>query len=165
VRLFEQVQATTRSLRSWREVQQIADGVGGVVTTTVEAVRPDRLRFRSSSGTEGIFIGVNRYQRDGAGPWEVEQLPKPIDYGGPVEYMRGALSVRRGRAFPCEGEPCQIVIWNAAGQTTQGPAATFAGWIGTRTHRVHRLLMVAPAHYMTLDVSGYNAALRIEAPK
>jgi hypothetical protein len=77
--------------------------------------------------------------------------------------MQDAQAVARGRSEPCEDEPaetCQVLLW-------QNPSATanFAAWVGTQHHMIHRILMVAPAHYMTLRVTDFNAALRIEPPK
>jgi hypothetical protein len=163
VRLLEQVQATTDSVRAWREVQQVTDGFGGVDLTTVEFLRPDRLRYRSSGGTEGVIIGANRYQRTDTGLWEKEVLPRPITLSGPTQYMKDAQAVSRGRSEPCEdnlAETCQVLLWQ-----TPGASASFAGWVGTRDHMIREVLMVAPAHFMTLRVSDFNASFRIEPPK
>jgi hypothetical protein len=165
VRALEQSAAALQGVRSWRELQQIADGAGGVAVTWVDAARPDRLRYRTREGSEGVFIGTTRYQRVGQDPWRKETIPRPVSFGGPMDYMKGARSVVLGRTMACETESCRIILWRAPGQTTEGPAATFAGWIGARTHLLHRLLMVASAHFMTLDVSRFNTIEPIEAPE
>ncbi len=164
VRLLEQVRVTSDSLRAWREVQQLTDGFGGVDVTAVEFLRPDRLRYRSSTGgTEGVIIGANRYQRTDTGPWEKEVLSQPITVSGPTQYLKNAQAITRGRSEPCEDDPaetCQVLLWQSP-----GGSASFAGWVGTRAHVIHKVLMVAPAHFMTLRVSDFNAPLQIEPPK
>ncbi len=163
MRLFEQVREAAGVLRAWREVQQLTDGAGNVDVTTVEFARPDRLRFRTSGGAEGVIIGTDRYQRTDTTPWEKQVLPKPITLVGPSQYMQDAQAIARGRSEPCEDEPaetCQVLLWRNPSAT-----ANFAAWVGTQHHMIHRILMVAPAHYMTLQVTDFNAALRIEPPK
>ncbi|MDZ4371997.1 MAG: hypothetical protein U1C74_11300, partial [Phenylobacterium sp.] len=38
--------------------EQITDGRGNVVLTRFEAARPDRLRYRTSSGSEAVIVGA-----------------------------------------------------------------------------------------------------------
>lgn len=166
--LLEQARRATASLRAWREVEQLTDGNGNVVVTRYELIPPGRLHYRTGSqppaqtsgGNEAIILGATRYMRADSGPWERDTLPNPIVVEGPMLFMRGAEGVVRGRRDQCGDESCQIVVWTGTGGT---PA--FAGWIGLKTFRVHKLLMAAPAHYMTLRAFDFNATVRIEAPR
>ncbi|MDR7523224.1 MAG: CopD family protein [Armatimonadota bacterium] len=160
VRLLEGTRTAMGALGAWREAEQITDGAGGLVVANAELVQPDRLRIRTSGGAEVIILGATRYLREGGGAWRQETFPRPVAAIGVLQYLEDARSVARGRRVPCDGETCQVVLWEAPDRQ-----AAFAGWIGARTHRLHRLLMVAPSHYMTLRAYDFGAAVRIEAPR
>lgn len=160
LRLLDASRAAMGNLRAWREEEQIADGAGGTVTVEVDLVRPDRLRYRTSGGDEGIIIGVDRYRRTGEGAWERDTLPRPLAADGVLQYLRGAEAVVLGRGAHCEAELCRVVSWEAPGRT-----AAFAAWVGEESRRIHRLMMVAPFHYMTSRVFGFDAPVKIEPPR
>lgn len=148
-----------RRVRSWREVEQITDGAGGVAVTTLEMVRPDRLHFRTASGSEAVIIGAARYAREGTGPWERDTLPDPIELQGPyVAFLNDPTAAVLGRRGSCEGEPCRVVTWHLS------ETVAFAGWIGERGYRVYRLLMAAPIHFMTSQAVDLNAPVTITPP-
>ncbi|MGH2400083.1 MAG: CopD family protein, partial [bacterium] len=110
--LLERVRQQMQSYPSWREVEHITDGHGNVVRTQFEAARPDRLRYRTSGGTEVIIVGAVRYLRTGGGEWVRDQLPQPLMLEGPhVSYMTGAERVRVGREDRCGTEPCRVLLW------------------------------------------------------
>ncbi len=161
VRLLERVRAAMDTVQAWRQVDQIADGIGNVIVTTYEMSRPNRLHYRTSAGGESVFIGLTRYTRGNTLAWQRDVLSEPLALNGPyLDYLAGAENVRLGRRDRCGSEPCQVVLWDAP----RGIAA-FAGWIGLHTYRVHRLLMVAPAHYMTSQPSDFNARIEIRPPR
>lgn len=159
LRLLARALDAARGVRSWREVEQITDGAGGVTVTTLEMVRPDRLRFRTAGGSEAVIIGAERYAREGTGPWARDTLPDPIALEGPyTAFLAEPSSAALGRRATCEGEPCRVVTWN------QSETVAFAGWIGERTARVYRLMMAAPIHFMTSQVVDLNAPVTITPP-
>ncbi|MDQ7859386.1 MAG: copper resistance protein CopC [Armatimonadota bacterium] len=160
VRLLADARAAMHRLRAWREVEQIADGAGGMGVAHLELVRPDRMRVRTSAGTEVIFIGTARFLRDAGGAWRLETLARPVPVEGALQYLVDAQGVVLGRTGACGGEDCQVVLWEAPGR-----AAAFAGWIGTRTLLVHRILMVAPSHFMTATLGDFDAPIRVEPPR
>jgi hypothetical protein len=158
-RYLAEAGTTMRRVRTWREIEQITDGNGHVVETQFEAVRPNRLRYRTTSGSEAVIIGAVRISRGQGGAWARDQLPQPIALEGPyVQYLEGATAVRFGGMDRCGTETCRIVFW----ALTSGQAQ-FAGWIGG-SGRIYRVEMVAPAHYMTSHVDRLNAPLSITPP-
>lgn len=159
LRLLTDAVSAMTALRSWREVEQITDGAGGLVVAHVEVVRPDRMRVVASTGAEAVFIGTTRWLR-GTGGWRQETLARPFTAEGVLQYLRGAQSVAMGRSAVWDGVPCRVVLW-------EGPngAAAFAGWIGTDSRRLHKVLMVAPQHYMTGHLRAFNSLIKIEAPR
>ena len=89
-----------------------------------------------------------------------DRLTLPQTVSGPfIYYLEQVETAALGRTEPCKSEQCQIVLWTAPGQ-----AALFAGWIGLRTMQVHRLLMVAPVHFMSAELLGVNMLVQIIPP-
>jgi copper transport protein len=160
VRLLADARAAMHRLRAWREVEQIADGAGGLGAAHLELVRPDRMRVRTSAGTEVIVIGTARFLRDAGGAWRLETLARPVPAEGALQYLANAQAAVLGRTGACGGETCQIVLWEAPGRT-----AAFAAWIGTGSLLVHRILMVAPSHFMTATLGDFDAPIRVEPPR
>jgi copper transport protein len=159
--LLGQMTSTMFQLRTWREAQQITDGAGNVAMTWFEFVHPDRLRYRTATGTEAVIIGHAQYIRSGAGPWEARTLADAFWVDGYLgSYFEGAQDSILGRQISCDREDCVVVFWEAPAQS-----AAFAAWVGLQSHRMHRLMMVAPSHYMTARLSDFNAALSIAPPR
>ncbi|MDR7586244.1 MAG: hypothetical protein QN158_11760, partial [Armatimonadota bacterium] len=157
-RWLARAREVTARLRTWREVEQISDGQGGGVATLFEAQAPDRLRYRTTGGVEGVIIGRRRFiRRAPDAPWEADVLPRAITVEGPALYMREASRARVGRTERCPGERCRLVLWEGAG-------AAFAAAVGEATGRVHRLYMVAPSHFMTQRVLAFDPPVRISPP-
>lgn len=152
-------QAVT-SLKTWRQNEQITDGVGGGSVVQWEIARPDKLHYRAT-GSEGIVIGNEQFQRTSpGGPWTRTVLAQPLRVAGVETYLEDAeRSARLGRAGPCDEEVCRVVLWDSPG------SVSYAAWIGQSGKLVHRVLMVAPSHHMTLECADFNMPLRIEAPR
>jgi putative copper export protein len=159
-RLLTQARDMASRVLSWREIEQITDGAGGVTVTDLHMARPDRVKYRTSSGTEAILIGATRYFRQQGGPWERDTLPSPIVLAGPyVSLLQDPAAVVAGRGERCDAEACQVVMWELA-----SGSASFAAWIGLETFRIYRLYMIAPFHYMTSKVLDFNVPMRIAPP-
>ncbi len=158
-RFLEEASRAMARYPGWREVQQITDGEGGLVVSWNEFQKPDRQRYRTSTGMESVVIGSVRYLRVGGGRWRRDTLPRPVSVQGPLHrYTGSAEGVVLGRRDPCDLAFCQVVLWEA------GPAA-FAAWIEERRHRLHTLLMVAPSHYMTLHPISPAARVHVVPPE
>jgi len=161
VRLFERARAAMGRIRTWRQVDQIADGTGGYVATRYEMVRPDRLHYQTSSGSEVVLIGIARYLREDSSTWRRDSEPQPLMLQGPYrEYMERPGAIWRGRQLPCDEETCQVLLWNLP-----EVSATMIGWIGLGSGRIHKLLMVALAHYMTSWPSDFDQPITISPPR
>ena len=158
-RELARARVTMSRVRTWREIEQITDGSGHAVETRFEAVRPDQLRYRTTSGSEAVIIGAVRFSRDRGGVWTRDRLPQPIALDGPyLPYLDGAAAVRFGGTDRCGGEICRVVLW-----ALPSGRARFAARIGS-DGRIYRVAMVAPAHYMTSRVDRLNAPLLITPP-
>jgi len=160
-RFLRRAQEALERLRTWRETEQITDAAGNVVVTRYTYQRPDRLAFEVVGGMRGVLIGKDRFVRTDRG-WQRDTLPEAFTARGPALYMQNPLRAALGRQEPCPDdptEPCQAVLWDSP-----DGLASFGAWVGTRTHRVHRLLMWAPAHAMTSVLEDFDAPARVEAP-
>jgi hypothetical protein len=140
--------------------EQITDGVGNVILTQYEIVRPDRLRYRTSAGTEAIIMGTTRYLRERGGAWVTDTIAQPLILQGPyLSLLTDPRAVELGREENCGGEVCQVVLWELA-----DGSASFAVRVGATSNQVYGLLMVAPSHYMTSRPFDFNAPISIEPP-
>lgn len=156
------MEETMARLRSWRQVEQLTDGKGNFVVTRYDLRRPDRLRYRTSSGNEAVIVGPVRHFRTGAGAWERDVLSRTFAVEDYLRaYFRGARAAARGRALPCGNGTCRVVTWETGDGT-----AEVVGWIDERTGHLRRIMMVgrSEAHYMTLDLLDFDAPLQIELP-
>ncbi len=159
--LLEAMASTMFQLGSWREDQQITDGAGNVARSWFELVHPDRLRYRTSGGTEAVIIGQTQYLRVNGGPWQTLTLPNAFSVNNYLRsYIDSPQEVVRGREAPCDDERCAVVLWEAP-----SASAAFAAWVGLRTSRMHKLLMIAPSHYMTSRLTDFDADLHIRPPR
>jgi hypothetical protein len=158
-RLLAQARSAMGRVRTWREVEQITDANGGVVETVFEVARPNRLRYRTSSGAEAVIVGAVRFSRDPGGPWIRDQLPQPIAPEGPyLSYVDGAVGVRFGGLDRCPGEACRIVLWSLPSGRAEFAARVGAGG------RIYAVAMVAPGHYMTSTVDRLDVPVQITPP-
>jgi hypothetical protein len=148
------------ALRAWREVEQVSDGVGGGVLTLREVVTPDRLRLRASTGDEIVVVGTTQFVRTGVASWRRGALPRPLAGLGVVGYTQAAEAITYPRDARCDDEPCRIILWDGP-----GGSVSLAAWIGIDSKRMHRVMMIGPAHYMTLRAQDYNAPIEIVEPR
>lgn len=159
-RLLQRARTTAGGLRSWREDEQLSDGLGNLIVTGSEFQPPRRLRYHTSIGLEGVIIDTVHYVRTASGRWQEEMFSQAGSFDGALGYLRDAQHARLGRTAGCADEPCRVVLWESADGT-----AAFAGWIGLSSGRLTMLLMIARSHFMTLELSAFNAPIAIEAPK
>jgi len=163
VRLLQRADAAMRDVSSWGQVELLTDGRGNAVVTRYEVDRPDRLRYRTSSGNEAVIIGPERFFRSAGSGWTRDLLGSPFSVESYIgAYWRGAQKVARGRPMSCGPETCIVLLWETPGRT-----AALAGWIGERSGLLRRIMMVGftESHYMILDLVDFNARLRIQPPQ
>lgn len=158
LRLLHQAQEAMKAVHTWRETEQITDGAGNAVVTRYAFQKPDRVRFEVQGGMRAILVGRNRYVWTDRG-WVREALPVPFEAQGVAGYLKNPTRAQLGRRGTCGDEPCRVVLWDSP-----DGLASFAAWIGERTHRPHRLFMSAPAHYMVTLPRDFNTAQEVMPP-
>jgi copper transport protein len=159
-RLLTRARAAAATLRSWREDERSGDEGGRSGHAQTEFQPPRRLRYRDSSGIEGVVIGSSHYLRNDGGPWRqtTDAAPRPFD--GAAARLSGTERAQLGRRAACPDEDCQVVLWESRDR-----AARFAGWIGISSGRLAKLFMVAGPRWMTIEVSGVDAPIRVDVPR
>jgi hypothetical protein len=151
--LFRRAERSMRALRSYTFGERLSSGVGAAVTTQFRARAPNRLQFRTSTGSRTVIIGNARWDKVGA-RWERSLFP--------------GLSTR---VFMWDGAANARVIGTAAGGArvltafdSRPVPAWFRLTVGS-DGRVREAEMVAPSHFMIQSFSRFNAPTRIQPPR
>jgi copper transport protein len=129
------------------------------VTTTYQAVAPDRLAYQNSDGSAAIIIGDRRWDRSSRrGRWHESPQQPPIRQPVPFWPARFADAhlLRRGRVH---GDPAWVVSF-----LDPVTPAWFTLWVDPRTYQTLRLEMVATAHFMHNSNGRFNAPITVEPP-
>jgi hypothetical protein len=151
--LFRRAERSMRSLSSYAYRERLSSGVGMAVTSDFAARAPDRLRLRTSSGSQAVIIGKTRWDRLGA-RWERSPFP--------------GLSTR---TFMWDGAHNVRVVGSAAGGARvlsafdSEPVPAWFRLTVAPDGRVHEAEMIAPSHFMVQGFSRFNDPIRIEPPR
>ena len=150
--LFRRAQRTMRSLRSYAMRERLSSGVGEALTTTFEARAPNRLRFRTSTGSRSVVIGQARWDRVD-GRWERSSFP--------------GLSTR---AFMWDGAFNARVVGSNGGARVLSafdfePVPAWFRLTVEPDGRVREAKMDAPSHFMLQRFGRFDAPIRIEPPR
>ncbi len=164
--VFDQAIATIGTLTSLQAEQQLSDGVGNSVETTMEYEAPNKFAYQTSSKSSSIAIGNTQwFQQDGTA-WTSNQRPHAFQFPHTLTtYYDGATEFTLGQTETVDGEECQIITFSVPGSVGQG-AAWYAWWVGTSTHLLRREAMVADHHYMiNHNVEFNSSSIAITPPK
>jgi hypothetical protein len=151
--LLRRAERSMRSLSSYAYRERLSSGVGMAVTSDFAARAPDRLRLRTSSGSQAVIIGKTRWDRLGA-RWERSPFP--------------GLSTR---TFMWDGAHNARVVGSAADGARvlaafdSEPVPAWFRLTVAPDGRVHEAEMIAPSHFMVQGFSRFNDPIRIEPPR
>ena len=143
-----------RALTSVSYTERLASSARDRVVARFTLEAPDRLEYTIRAGASGIIIGASRWDRQRGGTWvpspqERTPQPEPI-WGGGIT-----------NAYLLRATPSSYVV---SFLKPIGPA-WFTLVLDRRSLRPRRVMMTAPAHFMTHTYSGFNAPRRIRAPR
>lgn len=160
-RLLDEVDAAMNALRSARETNVL--GIGGPpVVTRLEYAAPDRMRLvvepPDGAPRESIFVGEDRFDREGSGAWTRSDTRIPIRWPN-FAYAKEATRVRVVGREAVDGADALVVAYLA-----RGIEAYFRLWVGVADRRVRRYVMMARGHYMNGSFEGLDAPVSIPAP-
>lgn len=135
--------------------ERLSSGPGQTVVSDWRIAAPSSLSFRASDGSEGIIIGGRRWDRQNGGKWvpsiQAPQVPQP--------QLPWARAVEDVRVLP---SPRGLVRVSFVDPATP---AWFTVSADARTMRLHRLDMVAPAHFMQDTYGAYDTPSGIAPPR
>jgi copper transport protein len=138
---------------------RLASGAGHQLTTTYQAVAPDRLAYQNFDGSAAIIIGDRRWDRSSArGRWHESPQQPPIRQPVPFWPSRFA-DAHVLRVARVHGDPVWVVSF--LDPTTP---AWFTLWVDPRTYQTLHLEMIATAHFMDNSNGRFNAAITVEPP-
>jgi len=135
------------ALRSFRYVERLTSGKGGVLTH-LDVQAPNRLRLRTSSGYRAVYIGHSQWNYVG-GRWEKNSFP--------------GLTVS------------QVFMWTGASHARKLGPSTLAAYRGGAVPAWFRLVvnrrgyvvrgeMIAPSHFMFHRYGTFNGPISITPP-
>jgi len=133
---------------------------GAWVLTEAEAQAPDRVHLKVTLDglvRETYQVGGQRCDREGGGPWQCSDATplNPFDR----TLFRSAVQISLGRQEIVDGESTRVVFFYY-------PAAEawYAWWVGERTGRLLREVMLALGHVMVTRYFDHNVPLNIGLP-
>ncbi|HLI51221.1 MAG TPA: hypothetical protein VKU87_05455, partial [Thermomicrobiaceae bacterium] len=155
-----EVDAAMDHLTSLTEHNSLSNGQATVVTL-FNYQAPDRLHYHLTApgrNEESTIIGNTRYDRSGDGSWQASAYP---NYKWPdFSYSPTASQVTLIGQQTIDGVLCDEITWYDAPSD-----AHFTIWAGQKDHLIRRLQMMATAHYMNVEYTGFNSSPNITAPK
>jgi copper transport protein len=160
-RLLRQAQERMRSLASLRLDEELTSGPGSFVRTRYRFQAPDRIAYRTSSGSSVIGIGRTAYRSTERGGWgkgpfgadgfQLEQFFRWTAYAGAVRWL-GTTEVG--------GRPAiELAVYDPA------TPLWYRLSIDGVSRRIVRERMIAEGHFMDRRYFAFDAGLRIRPPR
>jgi hypothetical protein len=156
--LLRRAGAVWRSLHSLSFTESLGSGLGHVTRSTWQVQAPDRVAYQVKGGWAGIVVGDTRWdKRPGSNQWVSSpqtRLTQPIPGWVRVTdaHVLGSTTVR--------GRP----VWRVSFYDP-GTPAWFTVLVDKTSLRVHRVRMVATAHFMLDDYRSFNRTPAILPPR
>jgi hypothetical protein len=157
VRLLRRTQEAMRALRTLRMREVLTSGLGPVVRSGYEFQAPDRMAYRTNTGTRLVALGERRYLSTGGGPFErgrfgadgfrLEQFFRWTIYGRSVSWL-GTGGLRARIALFDQATP----VW-------------YRLTIDRGTDRIIEERMIAGGHFMDRRYFDFNRPLSIAPPR
>ncbi|MGI9020896.1 MAG: copper resistance CopC/CopD family protein [Solirubrobacterales bacterium] len=156
-RLLREAQARMRRLETLRIRESVTSGPRVLIRTRYRLEAPDRMAYKSSTGTDLIAIGRTAY--DIASDGQVERRPFGADgfhldqlfrwsvYGRSVRWLGSANGVTRIALF----DPASPIWYRLE--------------IDRETKRIVRERMITGGHYMTRRYFAFDQPLDLKAPR
>jgi hypothetical protein len=150
--LFARVTRTMEGLRTYRFNEWLTAGVGRGTRATFEVQAPNRMRFRTETGSRSVVVGRSRWDQRG-GRWQRTPFPG-VDL---PSYMWDGATAARVLPGP-GGNSTSLAVFDR-----EPVPAWFKLTIDDQGHVVDAE-MLAPSHFMRQRFYDFNAPLRIVPP-
>jgi copper transport protein len=155
--VLERAQAAMRALRSARLSERVTSGLGQTVQTAFRFAAPDRMAYRSDSGSRVVAIGKTSYVSSNGGPFE----RGPFGAGSFrfAETFRWTVYGRSVRWLGASRRYVRLALFDP------GTPVWYRLTIDRATERVIREQMVASGHFMERRYFAFNRPVRIVPPR
>jgi len=160
----DRLKAADRTLAgsgSYRIHEVLDSGLGAVFRSDYLLKAPDRARWRTNTGAETadtVWIGEDRYTRQGTGAWKKETTP-----GLTLSFPARNWSDHQANVVDLGPPRIGTTPVTVLAFIDLGNGAYHRLWVD-RTDRILREHMDAPGHFMDRDYSHYGAAVTITPP-
>lgn len=155
-RLLRQAQARMRQLETLRMGESLTSGLGVVVSARYRLQAPDRMAYKTSTGTNLVAIGKTAYETASDG--EVDKRPFGADGFQLDQLFRWSVYGRSVRWLGSGNGVTRIALFDPASPIWQRLE------IDRRTKRIVGERMIAGGHYMTRRYYAFDQPPDLEAP-
>jgi copper transport protein len=152
---------TLAASRSFQIHEVLDGGLGTVYRTDYAFAAPNRARWHFNSGTgtvDTVWVGKQRWSRDGRGPWKLESNQDQFHYPARNWSDLEANVTDLGPAT-WHGTPVEVLAFV---DTASG--AYHRLWVDHANRILHER-MNAPGHFMDRDYTAYGTPVTITAPQ
>jgi copper transport protein len=156
-RLLARAQDAMRQSRTVRMDESLTSGIKDFTVRTAYRLKaPDRMYYRTSSGTRLFAIGKTAYESLDGGPFR--RRPFGADGFQFADMFRWTIYGREVRLLGSNEETAEIALYDEA------TPVWFRLTVDRATHRVVRERMIAGGHFMTRRYYGFDQPLQIQPP-
>jgi len=156
-RILRRAQAAMRRLGTLRMRESLTSGLGEGVRSHYRFAAPDRMSYRTDSGTRVVAIGKTGYTSIGGEPFH--QGPFGADGFQFARLFRWTAYGRDVRLLPGVRRVIRLAVYDPA------TPVWYLLEIDRRSHRVLEERMVAPGHFMDRRYFGFDLPVRIVSPR
>jgi hypothetical protein len=155
------VDRTLAAAKSFRMHEVLDNGLGAIYRVDYALAAPDRGRWHLDSGSgtaDAVWIGEQRWSRDGRHPWTLETTGTQIRY-----------PARNWSNFEANVTDLGPATWHASPVDVlafiDGPGSAYHRlWVDHANHILHER-MDAPGEFMGGDYTDYDTPVTITAPQ
>jgi copper transport protein len=157
--LFAATISRMERLRSVRQRDALADGIGGVTLSTARFAAPDRYEFTTAEGDASVAVGPTQAYRHLDEPWRVVRRTSPFRFPSYRDTYDGSSAHHLGHDATLDGAAMRILTFYVARDR-----AWYCWWIDAETGLVRREAMVGPSQYRSISYDEFDAPVTIELP-
>jgi len=158
VRVLRRAQASMRALETLRLRESLTSGTGVLVRSHYRFAAPDRMAYRTSSGTRLVAIGKTSYLSSDGGPFERRSFGAADGFRFRALF-RWSVYARSVRWLGATRRAVRLALFDPA------TPVWFRLRIDRRTGRVLSERMIARGHFMSRRYFDFDAPVRIEPPR
>ncbi len=153
---------TLAAAGSYRIHEVLSSGLGAVYRTDYTLEAPDRARWHLDTGSETadtVWIGEDRYTREGTGPWKHERTAGVTIAFPARNWSDREANVADFGPSTWHGQPARLLAF-----VDPANGAYHKLWVDPASRILHER-MDAPGHFMDRDYSAYRVPVTIRPPR